>query len=241
LLKVRKRCFSYLDFRHSTPLFVSLEAKSAELYFFCLRGRKLWAQGRLSNIVTCFFITGLVCDMVEYAETLKETCVAWISRTSRLRAKDGSATLAALVLGALLPTMPAGADGTGRSTLADDQINWWEHMMLASDMAPEPDYEAVMAKEFRGAVEEGTSAALLRFIARHPDHPLANRARELLAGRKARDEDRSSEPDADIYGAFEDARRKNSIEAFEAFAERYAGHPLSVEAKRRIEELRLDQ
>ncbi|MCV9965330.1 hypothetical protein OIU34_25985 [Pararhizobium sp. BT-229] len=48
-------------------------------------------------------------------------------------------------------------------------------------MAPGPDIEAAMRSEYDGVVRKGTREAYERFIRRHPDHPLAQEAREALA------------------------------------------------------------
>jgi hypothetical protein len=49
------------------------------------------------------------------------------------------------------------------------------------DMLPPPDIEAAVRSEFNSAVKKGTREAYERFIRRHPDHPLAEKAREALA------------------------------------------------------------
>ncbi|MGQ7793182.1 hypothetical protein ACUN0C_12295 [Faunimonas sp. B44] len=100
----------------------------------------------------------------------------------------------------------------------------------AGDMLPPPDYEAVMADEFRHAREAGTNAALIRFIARHPQHRLADEARALLSRRPAADPPGGTgDPDADVYRAFDQARRDR---AFDSFIARHPQHPLAEEARR---------
>jgi hypothetical protein len=102
-----------------------------------------------------------------------------------------------------------------------------------SVMAPPPDEQAVMAQEFRGAVDDGSSAALIRFIARHPDHALAEEARRRLARRTAPDGPAlAGDPDAAVYAAFDAARRAGTARAYRDFARAYAGHPLAAEANR---------
>nr|WP_223215761.1 hypothetical protein [Rhizobium herbae] len=49
------------------------------------------------------------------------------------------------------------------------------------DMLPPPDIEAAVRSEFNSAVKKGTREAYERFIRRHPDHPLAEKAKEALA------------------------------------------------------------
>ncbi|CAN7414499.1 hypothetical protein LJR235_002560 [Pararhizobium sp. LjRoot235] len=48
-------------------------------------------------------------------------------------------------------------------------------------MLPPPDIEAAVQSEYNGAVKKGTREAYERFIRRHPDHPLVEKAREALA------------------------------------------------------------
>ena len=47
-------------------------------------------------------------------------------------------------------------------------------------MIPAVDPEIAVAAEYRNFKAEGTREALELFIARHPDHPLADKAREDL-------------------------------------------------------------
>ncbi len=105
-----------------------------------------------------------------------------------------------------------------------------ERPKRAGEMPPPPDYEAVMADEFRHARQAGTNAALIRFIARHPQHRLADEARTLLSRRPAADPPGGSgDPDADIYRAFDQARRDRT---FGSFIARHPEHPLAEEARR---------
>lgn len=48
-------------------------------------------------------------------------------------------------------------------------------------MAPGPDIEVAVQLEYDGVQKKGTREAYERFIRRHPDHPLAEKAREALA------------------------------------------------------------
>lgn len=110
-------------------------------------------------------------------------------------------------------------------------------------MPPEPDYEKVMRNEFRAAQAEGTREALVRFMARHPDHPLADQASALLYGAgstygRPQARDGSGDPDHDIYSAFDRARQQNTIAAYDAFIERFAPHPLAEQARRLRGDLR---
>jgi len=49
-------------------------------------------------------------------------------------------------------------------------------------MAPGPDIEAAVQSEYDGVVKKGTREAYERFIRRHPDHPLAKKARAVIDG-----------------------------------------------------------
>lgn len=102
------------------------------------------------------------------------------------------------------------------------------------------DSEAVMAKEFRASEAEGTREGLIRFIARHPDHPLADKARALLDSRPDLPVSRpgSKDPDADIYAGFDRARKLNTPDAYDAFIRRYGPHPLTLEAQKLRDERR---
>ena len=51
-------------------------------------------------------------------------------------------------------------------------------------MTPAPDAEAAVQSEYDGVTRKGTREAYERFIRRHPEHPLAQKAREVLAAGK---------------------------------------------------------
>ena len=53
-------------------------------------------------------------------------------------------------------------------------------------MLPPPDIEAAVRAEFTIAEDKGTREAYERFIRRHPDHALADTARERLARGEAK-------------------------------------------------------
>ncbi|MGO4127362.1 hypothetical protein AB4Z01_23380 [Inquilinus sp. YAF38] len=106
-------------------------------------------------------------------------------------------------------------------------------MVAQAGMARPPDDAAVLAQEFRGAVADGSNAALIRFIARHPGTALADEAWRRLQQRPAPDErPLANDPDAAIYAAFDTARRTGTAEAWRDFARTYANHPLAAEASR---------
>ncbi len=104
-------------------------------------------------------------------------------------------------------------------------------------MAPEPDYRRVTEKEFEAAVAEGSPEALVRFIARHPEDPLADQARSRLYADRGRSGSQwrtsnKSGPDATIYAAFYQAVRRDTADAYDGFIARYKPHPLVEEAQR---------
>jgi hypothetical protein len=141
------------------------------------------------------------------------------------------------VLFLALPWSAQGAaafrDG-GAAQLREDGPLREEGILIAqAGMARPPDDAAVLAQEFRGAVDDGSNAALIRFIARHPETALADEAWRRLQQRPAPD-DRplANDPDATIYAAFDAARRTGTAEAWRDFARTYANHPLAAEANR---------
>lgn len=141
-----------------------------------------------------------------------------------------AAALAVLALSAPLAGETEGAVAENRS-----EDGW---MSAQSVMAPPPDEAAVLAQEFRGAVDDGSNAALIRFIARHPDRALARQAWQRLAGRTVPDgQPLAGDPDAMVYAAFDAARLAGTAAAYRGFAQTYAGHPLAEEASRQARAL----
>jgi hypothetical protein len=148
-----------------------------------------------------------------------------------------SMCFALTVLFVALPWSAQGAaalwDG-GAAQLREEDLLPEEGILIAqAGMARPPDDAAVLAQEFRGAVDDGSNAALIRFIARHPETALADEAWRRLQLRPAPD-DRplANDPDATIYAAFDAARRAGTAEAWRDFARTYANHPLAAEATR---------
>ena len=78
---------------------------------------------------------------------------------------------------------------------------------------PPPDYAAVLATEFELALASDSNAALIAFIARHPDEALTNEARRRLDARRLPDNVAGTGPDAEIEAAFDAARLDGSSEA----------------------------
>lgn len=139
-----------------------------------------------------------------------------------------------LTLSVFFAALPCWAQGAAvpRDSGAP-QLRQEERMVAQAGMARPPDDEAVLAQEFRGAVDDGSNAALIRFIARHPETALADEARRRLQQRTAPDErPLANDPDAAVYAAFDAARRAGTAEAWRDFARTYANHPLAAEANR---------
>ena len=86
------------------------------------------------------------------------------------------------------------------------------------------------AANSRSALAAGTSAALILFLARHPDGTEAGTARAALERREP-DPAPPGGPDGDIVAAF-DRARPGGPAALDAFAARYPNHPLAAEAGR---------
>lgn len=115
---------------------------------------------------------------------------------------------------------------------------------MPPDMPP-PDPGRALAAEFAAARAAGSSAALIGFIARHPDTPSAAEARVALAARRQPDpeaapgaaagpgRDPGTDPDAAIVAAFDRARLAGPT-ALAGFAAAYPNHPLGLEAQRRF-------
>lgn len=99
-----------------------------------------------------------------------------------------------------------------------------------SPTVPPPGDAAVLAAELRGALTDGSNAALIGFIARHPDEPLADAARSRLAARTELDPAPAVGPDAEVHAAFDAARLSVEPQAMADFAKQYAHHPLGREA-----------
>lgn len=99
-----------------------------------------------------------------------------------------------------------------------------------ADMPPAQDPAEVMASELNQAYSLGSNAALILFIARFPNDPLADQARQALLRRTAPDPAPDPGPDGDIIIEFDRARLTGTPAALAHFSARYAGHPLAIEA-----------
>lgn len=144
--------------------------------------------------------------------------------------------LGSLLSACTFPVVPPSVAGSVAAPVEERSVSQANNEGLTLiDTPPPPDYDRVMGEEFDAAMREGTNSALIRFIARHPDHPLADRARSLLSGREGLDTGVSpTDPDADIYAAFDRARRENTISALGTFIALHPNHPLAAEARRHI-------
>jgi hypothetical protein len=96
---------------------------------------------------------------------------------------------------------------------------------------PPPDYAAGLRAPLDRALAEGSNAALILFVARHPDEPLADEARAALKARPRPDRVADPGPDGAIVAAFDRARLAGPA-ALAAFAAAYPNHPLGLEARR---------
>ena len=97
-------------------------------------------------------------------------------------------------------------------------------------VAPQADPAIALRRELAAALAAGTSAALILFLARHPDTAEAGTARAALERREP-DPAPPGGPDGDIVAAF-DRARPGGPAALDAFAARYPNHPLAAEAGR---------
>jgi hypothetical protein len=103
----------------------------------------------------------------------------------------------------------------------------WASCALA-EVPPRLDPAAALARELAQGVAAGSTAALINFIARHPDAPLTAEARVRLAALPA--DDGGTGSDAAIHATFDAARLAGTRAALAAFARRYPSHPLAAEA-----------
>lgn len=106
---------------------------------------------------------------------------------------------------------------------------------IRSEPLPPPAPQgAPEAEEAAAALAEGSSTALIQFLARHPDDRNAPRVRAALAARTAPDDPARiavAGGEAEIVAAFDAARRAGTDAAWDAFAARFKGHPLVAEAE----------
>jgi hypothetical protein len=101
----------------------------------------------------------------------------------------------------------------------------------APPLPPPADPATVLAQALAAALADGSSAALILFIARYPDEPLTGTARAALAARRRPDPRIPAGPDGAVIAAFDRARLAGPA-ALAAFARAYPNHPLGAEALR---------
>jgi len=106
---------------------------------------------------------------------------------------------------------------------------------IRSEPLPPPAPEgAPEAEEAAAALADGSSTALILFLARHPDNAAAPRVRAALARRTAPDAAAriaAAGGEAEIVAAFDAARRAGTDAAWDAFAARFGSHPLVAESR----------
>jgi hypothetical protein len=99
-------------------------------------------------------------------------------------------------------------------------------------MRPERDIEAITLDTFNEAVRSGSAGALIKFISRHPDHPLAEKARRMLEEGNYPPARKTPTEWVDSKVVEFDAARRAGPDALKEFIARYPGHPLAAEARR---------
>ena len=103
-------------------------------------------------------------------------------------------------------------------------------------MRPERDIEAILLDTFNEAVRSGSAGALIKFISRNPEHPLADKARQLLKDGDYPPARRTPTEWVDSIIVEFDAARRAGHGALKEFIARHPGHPLAAEARRLLTE-----
>jgi hypothetical protein len=110
-----------------------------------------------------------------------------------------------------------------------------EQEWIIMAMRPERDPEVVLKDVFDEAVRNHTAGALIKFISRNPNHPLADKARRLLeTGNYAPARQTATEFFDSKIVEFDAARRAGPA-ALRDFISKYPDHPLAGEARRLLE------
>jgi hypothetical protein len=99
-------------------------------------------------------------------------------------------------------------------------------------MRPERDIEAITLDSFNEAVRSGSAGALIKFISRNPDHPLADKARRMLEEGNYPPARKTPSEWVDSKIVEFDAARRAGPDALKEFIARHPGHPLAAEARR---------
>lgn len=109
---------------------------------------------------------------------------------------------------------------------------------LPTGPGPPPRYsdDQLSRMAYDRAVEDDSNAALEMFLARNPESPYADQARQLLSSRRSADSPatirRVAGADADVVAAFDRARLSGDPGQMQAFIARHGSHPLAREAER---------
>ncbi len=103
-------------------------------------------------------------------------------------------------------------------------------------MRPERDIEAILLDTFNEAVRSGSAGALIKFISRNPEHPLADKARQLLKDGDYPPARRTPSEWVDSKIVEFDAARRDGTSALKEFIAKHPGHPLAAEARRLLSE-----
>ena len=110
------------------------------------------------------------------------------------------------------------------------------HPQYEVAMRPERDIEAILLDTFNEAVRGGTAGALIKFISRNPEHPLADKARRLLEEGNYPPARKTQSDWVDSKIVDFDAARRGGPDALKAFIAKHPGHPLAAEARRLLSE-----
>ena len=103
-------------------------------------------------------------------------------------------------------------------------------------MRPERDIEAIILDTFNEAARSGSAGALIKFISRHPDHPLADKARRMLEEGNYPPARKTPSEWVDSKIVEFDAARRAGPDALKTFIAKHPGHPLAAEARRLLSE-----
>ena len=101
-------------------------------------------------------------------------------------------------------------------------------------MRPERDIEDILKDTFDEAARSGSAGALLKFISRHPDHPLAEKARRMLEEGDYPPARKTATDWVDSKIVEFDAARRSGPAALRAFIAKHPDHPLADEARRML-------
>lgn len=160
-------------------------------------------------------------------------------------ARAASGLMSALMLAIITPGFQQGAYGAAGKDGEQAEIPGLESLSVAGGpiveaapswyltaMRPERDIEAITLDTFNEAVRSGSAGALIKFIARNPDHPLAEKARQLLEEGNYPPARKTPSEWVDSKIEEFDAARRAGAGALKEFIARHPNHPLAAEARR---------